>query len=121
VTKCKYLLWNIRSIAQLKYSIEIIQNSIYFTVIISVKITGMTEQRVAISATCDLCRIKKYSYPVTGREGPSGCETSRLPHFLNSQPTNGGEVVSFTPRPPFTPQEDSWYSFLLEPESAPGP
>jgi hypothetical protein len=23
-------------------------------------------------------------------------------------------------RPPFTPQEDSWYSFLLEAESTPG-
>jgi hypothetical protein len=35
--------------------------------------------------------------------------------------TNGGEVVSLTRRPPFTPQEDSWYSFLLEAESIPGP
>jgi hypothetical protein len=26
----------------------------------------------------------------------------------------GGKVVSLTRRPPFTPQEDSWYSFLLE-------
>jgi hypothetical protein len=24
-------------------------------------------------------------------------------------------------RPPFTPKEDSWYSFLLETESTPGP
>jgi hypothetical protein len=24
-------------------------------------------------------------------------------------------------RPPFTPQEDSWYSFLLEAVSTPGP
>jgi hypothetical protein len=24
----------------------------------------------------------------------------------------GGEVVSLTHRPPFTPHEDSWYSFL---------
>jgi hypothetical protein len=30
-------------------------------------------------------------------------------------------VVSPTRRPPFTPQEDSWYSFLLEAESTPGP
>jgi hypothetical protein len=34
--------------------------------------------------------------------------------------TDGGEVVSFTHWPPFTPQEDSWYSFLLEAESTPG-
>jgi hypothetical protein len=25
---------------------------------------------------------KKKGIPVTGREGPKGCETSRLPHFL---------------------------------------
>jgi hypothetical protein len=46
---------------------------------------------------------------------------SRLPHFLHNQLIDGGEVVRLTCRPPFTPQEDSWYSFLLEAESTPGP
>jgi hypothetical protein len=35
--------------------------------------------------------------------------------------TDGGKVVSLTHRPPYTPQEGSWYSFLLEAESTPGP
>jgi hypothetical protein len=35
-----------------------------------------------------------------------------------NQYTDGGEVVSLTRRPP---QEDSWYSFMLEAESTPGP
>jgi hypothetical protein len=52
--------------------------------------------------------------PVTGRGGPYGCETSRLPHFLNNRLTDGGEGVSLTRQPAtFYPQEDSWYSFLL--------
>jgi hypothetical protein len=34
--------------------------------------------------------------------------------------TDDGEFVSLTRRPPFTPQEDSSYSFLLEAESTPG-
>jgi hypothetical protein len=59
--------------------------------------------------------------PVTGRRGPLGCETSRLPHFLDNRLTDGGEVVSLMCRPPFTPQDDSWYSFLLKTESTPGP
>jgi hypothetical protein len=29
-----------------------------------------------------------------GREGPWGCETSRLLHFLDNRLTDGGEVVS---------------------------
>jgi hypothetical protein len=58
--------------------------------------------------------------PVTGRGGPYGSETSRLPHFLDNWLKVGGEVDSLTRRPPFTPQEDSWYSFLLEAESTPG-
>jgi hypothetical protein len=58
--------------------------------------------------------------PVTGREGQYSCETSRFPHFLDNRLTDGGEVVRITRRPPFTPQEDSWYSFLSEAESTPG-
>jgi hypothetical protein len=57
--------------------------------------------------------------PVAGCGGPQDCETSRLPHFLDSRLTDGGEVVSLTRRSSFTPQEDSWYSFLLEAETTP--
>jgi hypothetical protein len=39
-------------------------------------------------------------------EAPTFCLHSRL--------TDGGQVVSLTRRSPFTPQEDTWYSFLLE-------
>jgi hypothetical protein len=57
----------------------------------------------------------------TGHGGPKDCETSRLPHFLDNRLTDGGEVVSLMRRPYPQPQEDSWYSFLLEAESIPGP
>jgi hypothetical protein len=59
--------------------------------------------------------------PVTGCGGPYSCKTLRLPHFLANRLIDGGKVVSFTRWPPFTPQEDSWYSILLEAESMLGP
>jgi hypothetical protein len=40
---------------------------------------------------------------------------------IQNQLTDGGEVVSLTRQPPFTPQEQSWYSFLLGAESTPRP
>jgi hypothetical protein len=43
--------------------------------------------------------------PVTGHEGPYGCETSWLPRFLDNRLTDGGEVVSLMRRPPFTPRK----------------
>jgi hypothetical protein len=49
---------------------------------------------------------KGKAIPVTGREGPWGSETSRLPHLLDSRHTDGGKVVSLTHRPPFILQED---------------
>jgi hypothetical protein len=69
-------------------------------------------------ATLKLCVL---SISVTGRGGPQGCETSRLPHFLENRLTDGSEVVILTRRPAVTPQADSWYSFLLEAELTPGP
>jgi hypothetical protein len=45
----------------------------------------------------------------------------RLPHFLDNQLTDGGEVVSLMSQlAMFYPQEDSRHSFLLEAESTPG-
>jgi hypothetical protein len=53
--------------------------------------------------------------PATGRGGAQGCETSRLPHFLDNRLIDGDEVVSLTRRlASLYPQEDFWYSFLLE-------
>jgi hypothetical protein len=59
--------------------------------------------------------------PLKGRERPQGCETSRFPHFLDIRLTNCREVVILTCWPHLCPREDSWYSFLLEAESNPGP
>jgi hypothetical protein len=49
--------------------------------------------------------VKGKAIPVTGREGPQRCETSRLPHFLDNRLTDGGKVVSLTRRPPFLPRK----------------
>jgi hypothetical protein len=43
------------------------------------------------------------------------------PTSSDSRLTDGAKVVSLTRRPRFTPQESSWYSFLLEAESTPEP
>jgi hypothetical protein len=54
--------------------------------------------------------------------GPLHCKTSRFANFLDNWLTDGDEVVSLTRRPAsLYPQEDSWYSFLLEAETTPGP
>jgi hypothetical protein len=47
----------------------------------------------------------KKANPVTGPEGPQGSKMSRLPHFLVSRLTDGGEVVSLMRWPPFTPKK----------------
>jgi hypothetical protein len=36
---------------------------------------------------------KRKAIPVTGSEGPWGCEMSRRPHFLENRFTDGGEVI----------------------------
>jgi hypothetical protein len=43
--------------------------------------------------------INSKAVPVTGRGGPWVCEVSRLPHCLEIQLTDCGEVVSLTLQP----------------------
>jgi hypothetical protein len=50
-------------------------------------------------------QAKGKAIPITGRGGPEGFEMSRLPYFLDNWFTDGGEVVSLTRRPPFTPRK----------------
>jgi hypothetical protein len=40
---------------------------------------------------------------------------------ISKQSAHGGKFVSPTYRPPLLPRKYSWYSFLLEAESTPGP
>ena len=61
-----------------------------------------------------------YSSPVTGLEWPRGFQEVKVPRFHD----NGiGWWQGFQPYTPatFTPRKYTWYSFLLEPESTPGP
>jgi hypothetical protein len=48
-------------------------------------------------------KIKGKAISVTDHGGSYGCETPRLPHFLDNRLTDGGKVVSFTRRLPSTP------------------
>jgi len=51
-------------------------------------------------------------------EVPRGFQEVKVPRFRD----NGlAQVASLTHRPFFTPRKYSWYSFLLEAESTPGP
>jgi hypothetical protein len=85
--------------------------------------------------TCKTCRCKPTFSGATfewdalvlqlllsevSRGGPQGCEMSRISHCLDNRLSDGGEAVSLTRRPRFTPQEYFWYSFLLEAESTLG-
>jgi len=52
--------------------------------------------------------------------GPEGSRKLRFPDFMTTA-QDVGKVVSLTQRPPLPPGKCSWYSFLLEAESTPGP
>jgi hypothetical protein len=49
--------------------------------------------------------IKSKAIPVTGHEGPQSYETSRLPHFVDSRLTDGGDVIRLTPGRPLLPRK----------------
>ena len=64
--------------------------------------------------------IKGKAVPLQDWSGPKGSRKLRFPDFVKMA-QDGGKVVSLTHRPPLPPRKCSWYSFLLEAESTPGP
>jgi len=52
--------------------------------------------------------------------GPDGSRELRFPDFMTTA-QDGVKVVSLTHRPPLPHRKYTWYSFLLEAESTPGP
>jgi hypothetical protein len=63
-----------------------------------------TNLTVILSSRYPHIQVKGKPIPVTGCEGPSGYETSRLPHFLNNRLTDGSDVA-LKRRPHFTPRK----------------
>jgi hypothetical protein len=70
-------------------------------------ITGLIQAHLAFFLYMAYCAEAKKgkAIPVTDREGPQGCETSKLPHSLDNRLTDGGEVVNLTRRPLFAPKK----------------
>jgi hypothetical protein len=65
----------------------------------------LCETRAMLLSLLLTTKVNGKAIPVTSRGGPQACEMSRIPHFVDSRLTDGGEVVSLTRRPPFTPRK----------------
>ena len=63
---------------------------------------------------------KGKAVPLQAWSGPEGSRKLRFPDFITTA-QGDGKVVSLTHRPHLPPRKSSWYSFLLEVESTPGP
>ena len=63
---------------------------------------------------------KGKAVPLQAWSGPEGSRKLRFPDFMTTG-QDGGTVVSSTHWPPLPLTKCSWYSFLLEAESTPGP
>jgi hypothetical protein len=64
--------------------------------------------------------IKGKAVPLQAWSGPEGSRKLRFPDFMTTA-QDSGKVVSLTHRPLLPPRKYTWYSFLLEDESTPGP
>jgi len=74
----------------------------------------------SLKFNCILCGVRNKISPTTGPRCPEGSRKLRFPDYVKMT-QDGGKVVSLTHLPLFIPRKYSWYSFLLEAESTPGP
>ena len=58
--------------------------------------------------------------PLQAWNGPEGSRKLRFADYM-TMAQDGSKVVSLKHRTLFTPRKYSWYSFMLETESTPGP
>jgi hypothetical protein len=66
-------------------------------------------------------RFPEYkAVPLQARSGPEGSRKLKFPDFMTTA-QGGGKVFSLTHWPHLPTLKSSWYSFLLEAESTPGP
>jgi len=64
-------------------------------------------------------KVKGKAVPLHAWSGPEGSRKLRFPHFMTTA-QDGGGCQPYAPAA-FTPRKCSWYSFLLQAESIPGP
>ena len=84
-----------------------------------VQLLVMVMMMMMIYVKLDSCALLDYYAASSGNLSPT-IRKLRFPDFMTTAQV-GGKVVSLTHRPLFTPRKYSWYSFLLESESTPGP
>jgi len=65
------------------------------------------------------CNKKGKADPLQAWSGPEGSRKLRFTEFRTTA-QDGGKVKPYAPAA-FTPRQYTWYSFLLEVESTPGP
>jgi len=84
-------------------------------------ITHLTWQGVAAHKEQLVIQLNNSkAVPLQAWTGPEGSRKLRFPDYMTTA-QDSSKVVSLTHRPLFTPRKYSWYSFLLEAESTPGP
>ena len=86
---------------------------------ISDEISATAASSVVLVTVMDKKKEGK-SVPLQAWSGPEGSGKLRFPDFMTTA-QEGGKVVSHKQPAAFTPRKFSWYSFLLEAESTPGP
>jgi hypothetical protein len=75
--------------------------------------------KVLVSETDTKLKKKGKAVSLQACSGPEGSRKLRFPDYMTTA-QDGGKVVRGAPAA-FTPRKCSWYAFLLEAESTPGP
>ena len=95
-------------------------STLYISFFLVIRFSYFITQLVELQSEIVCWKRKGKAVPLQSRSGPESSRKLRFPDYMTTAQDGGNGCQPYAPAA-FTPSKYSWYLFLLEAKSTPGP